>query len=328
VEYRNQRYWLGAPASDTLNNHPYKYYFAYDTSNRFYGSEKRFPQDGDWINFYETAENRVASTWQIKNGVCEGTATQYRLDGSRWSAYEFRGGLLDGFVRYWNAAGRLVLEQQYQASLNNWMWFENRTGTWRIWNDQGVLLEKEHYDDNEKQGLQEYFYDNGGVRHTCYYTRGLRDSTWTWYHPNGRLQKQLTYTSGISNDQLPLREYHANGRLAAIGNWIEGEKKDLWTYYYDNGARESEGFYTRYVYNHEHGDFVFWVKTGTWTYWYKNGRIKARGTHDPTAVDYSIGSNYPEAARSSRIGAWTYYNQKGRKLDQVRFEATEQISDE
>lgn len=326
IEYKGIKYWK-YESVDSANNTPFKFYYMYDSSGTYLGWQYEFPKDGKWINFYKEDSSKVASIFEIKEGLLNGKSIQYYLDGNKESEYGFFDREENGFVRYWNKAGILTLEHEYKIKDYGHFKSSSRVGEWKDWDENGNLIKIQHFTGNEPDGTQLVFYSDGNVKLEEFYKNGLRDSLVTIYYPNGQIKTRVEYKNGNFVPNNPHREFHPNGKISGIGNLEDGRKIEKWTYFYENGLKESEGEYGTYTYHHDHGDFYFSVKKGLWKNWYSTGNIKAEGQYDGEEIeDMNFGSD-AQSAKALRKSDWQYFNKKGMKISLSEFEKQERIND-
>lgn len=315
VEWNGQLYWKYIYV-DQYNNTPYVYNYLYDSLGNYLGRLDYFPKDGAWIGFFQEDSSKVASIFHIKHGALNGKSTQYHLNGQIQSEYQFRNRVEDGYVRYWNDKGILTLEHQFQYKDFGHFKASIGVGEWKDWDDDGQLIWSRHYQEGELHGRHLEFYPNGQIKVVQFFKLGEKDSTYTSYHSNGQVFKQLRYKDGVFIEDNPSYEYHPNGKISGTGNLIQNLKDGPWKYFYDNGALESEGKYGTYIYPHEHGDMFYQHKQGLWTYWYPNGKIKATGTYDETQVQtLEIGVE----AIGLRKDDWKYFDEQGVEITLEEF---------
>ena len=293
------------------NNTPYKFNYQYDSTGQYLGWKYEFTREGEWISFYKEDSTKVASIFHVKDSLLNGLSTQFYLSGKIQSEFEFYNRENNGFVRYWNEAGKLTLEHQYEYRDYGHYQSSIRIGTWRDWDDNGNLIKLRQFENNELHGSQLEFYENGQIKVEEFYKTGERDSTLTKYHSNGQIFKQIRFIQGEFIKENPNYEYHPNGGISGKGNLEQERKEGLWKYYFENGARESEGNYGTYVYDHDHGDIIFYHKQGQWKYWHLNGEFKAIGTYNDVQIqDVNFGGD-PNTGLGVRSDDWKYYNEQG-----------------
>jgi len=122
------------------------------------------------------------------------------------------------------------------------------------------------YDDNMKfHGIWEFYYENGDLKNTIYYTHGLFDGIWEEYYENGQLNTKSHYTQNLLNGlQIIYYEsgqlwssigfkdgkrngedvsYYENGQLNQKRHYLNGKVDGLFEQYYDNGVLWRTGYY-------------------------------------------------------------------------------------
>ena len=113
VEWNEKLYWK-YESVDQHNNTPFKFNYQYDSAGQYLYWKYEFTRDGDWISFYKEDSTKVASIFHVKDSLLNGLSTQFYLSGKIQSEFEFYNRENNGFVRYWNEAGKLTLEHQYE----------------------------------------------------------------------------------------------------------------------------------------------------------------------------------------------------------------------
>ncbi|WP_109436991.1 toxin-antitoxin system YwqK family antitoxin [Aquimarina sp. AU119] len=164
ISFNGEDYWK-YESVDIDNNTP----FAFPPSG--YG---QFPEDGKWISYFEEDASKVASIFEVKNGKLDGKSIQFRLDGSKLSEYNFLKGEQNGYERYWNKKGILVIEYQYEYK--DYEHFESsiRIGEWKDWNDNGKLIRIRNFLDNKLHGKQLEFFNDGKIKKEEFYEKGIK----------------------------------------------------------------------------------------------------------------------------------------------------------
>ncbi|MEA1887334.1 MAG: hypothetical protein U9N72_09005 [Bacteroidota bacterium] len=164
---------------------------------------------GNWT-FYDE-EGNIIQTGNYRNGRPEDLWNWYYPDGSILREEEYYQGNRDGkFVEY-SRDGEIISEGQYLDGERNGNWkitigdhreegnyiIGLRDGMWRYYDDEGNLLYRGRYIQDNPDGYHFHYYDNGRIKEEQYYDMGLRHRTWKKYDEEGILEMTITYKNDI-----------------------------------------------------------------------------------------------------------------------------------
>lgn len=322
VLYKDKLYWLYPPVDTGLNNTPYKYWFRYDLNDNYLGWKKEFPKDGDWINFFKLDTTKVASIFRVENGLLTGKSTQYSFGGRLESEVEFLRGEPNGFTRYWNDSGLLVLEKQYKLVDYGHFLAPVLIGQSKSWNNDGSLYEIKNFNnEGELDGVHLIYHDNGNIRLEEFFKKGEQDSTQTYLHDNAQIKSQQRFENGLFIPDSVSYEYHPNGKVAATGKLPNRRKLGNWKFYYDNGQLRAEGEFGTYTFQHDHGDIFMPIKIGIWKYYYSSGELMASGSYlDEIIFEVSESDNFETKTYQEKKDDWLFYDANGNAISLEAFE--------
>lgn len=68
---------------------------------------------------------------------------------------------------------------------------DQRDGIWRAYFENGRLQAEAEYENGVQVGKELVFYENGELFYEGYYTAGNCSGTWSWYTPEGKLEKTI-----------------------------------------------------------------------------------------------------------------------------------------
>ncbi|MEZ4994110.1 MAG: hypothetical protein R2824_27030 [Saprospiraceae bacterium] len=112
---------------------------------------------------------------------------------------------------------------------------DKKEGLWEYFDEQGNVRERTHYRAGQPFGASELFFENGMKKSVSYYDEsGLRSELWMEYDKNGRLRSKGQYESG---SKLGLWAYYSESGVIAREEYIL--KADEWKYlkeYDENGS--------------------------------------------------------------------------------------------
>lgn len=160
---------------------------------------------GEWT-FYNR-EGRIIQTGTYRNGRPEGLWKWYYPDGSKLREEEYFQGKRDGMFIEYSRVGDIISQGEYLDGERNGQWKVKigdhteegnyiiglRDGTWRYYDDEGNVLYRGRYIQDNADGYHFYYYDNGRIKEEQYYDMGLRHRTWKKYSEEGLLEMTITY---------------------------------------------------------------------------------------------------------------------------------------
>ena len=160
---------------------------------------------GEWT-FYNR-EGRIIQTGTYRNGRPEGLWKWYYPEGSILREEGYFQGKRDGqFIEY-SKNGDIISQGEYLDGERNGQWKVKigdhteegnyiiglRDGMWRYYDDEGNVLYRGRYIQDNADAYHFYYYDNGRIKEEQYYDMGLRHRTWKKYSEEGLLEMTITY---------------------------------------------------------------------------------------------------------------------------------------
>ena len=83
----------------------------------------------------------------------------------------------------------------------------------------------------------------GRVRSEGLLERGKQDGTWTYYYPDGSLERRARFAAGVLHGHE--QRFYRSGALRAEAWWDEGRRVGTWRWYAEDGAVREEVAYSR-----------------------------------------------------------------------------------
>lgn len=205
---------------DSLDNKQgfWKEYYA--TGNlRAVGDYLHNKRVGDWTFYYENGKIEQVGKYDNK-GKAQGIWKWYYpcytpcfKDTGKIKAIEnYVNNLLEGDYIEYNDSGRVTTKGKYFNNKKEGFWtleyYEykeegkyiegNRDGEWRhYYVSNGKLRFKGSFVDDEPDGPQVFYYQNGNKRQEGSYAGGLQEGEWNYYDENGILILTITFKSGV-----------------------------------------------------------------------------------------------------------------------------------
>lgn len=87
-----------------------------------------------------------------------------------------------------------------------------------------------------------------------------------WYFENGKVHQTIYYSAGVLNGSRKI--YYKSGKLKNERYYVMGKLKGDYVEFYDSGAKFKKGSY-------KNGE-----KSGEWTEFYQDGEVKASGMYE------------------------------------------------
>jgi hypothetical protein len=101
---------------------------------------------------------------------------------------------------------------------------------WR-WHQNGKFENKEMYVMGIAEGEMQTWYEDGTLRTTGQYSRGVKTGLWKYRDKSGKISNEVNYTK----EGYKTIEYHDNGRKSGEGIFLMSGKIGLWVHWAKNG---------------------------------------------------------------------------------------------
>lgn len=116
-------------------------------------------------------------------------------------------------------------------------WFGQRYKEKYYRNDQ-MMYQGIEDDDDIKQGIWQWWYDNGQLQEKGQYKHGIKIGTWKQWHSNGQLEYLCSFENGKENETC--QEWHSNGQLSSKAKYIDGKIEGNYQEWHSNGQLRAE----------------------------------------------------------------------------------------
>jgi len=128
---------------------------------------------GEWIWFYPSGDSMMVAHYE--DGDLDGEYVEYDEQGTPIVKGEYVAGLEEGSWIYRN--GESVESGKYDGG--------KKTGLWTTTFNNDKPAFKIHYEDDIRNGKYTAFWENGNIRVTGKYEKGLQEGTWIQYNEEG-----------------------------------------------------------------------------------------------------------------------------------------------
>ena len=301
------------------------------------GNRKNYLLDSTW-NFYDDS-GRLVLQINYQKGKKNGYRISYNDD--EIIKENFVDDVKQGYSYILDTTGRVKMEIPFVDGLENGLAREfDETGNiiQLIQYKKGYVVNRERinrYDSkHQPDGKWKWFYDDGKLRKTGYYTHGLKNGYFKEYDRDGNLISVVKYVNGEKEEKteeltkLDIKtDYWPNGKPKIVATYKNGVPEGVRREYNENGEVEKsyifkngkiiaegiltdsgkkQGLWKEYYENgslKSEGNYKDDKKTGKWKYYYKNGQLEETG-------EYVDGK--PE-------GEWLWYYPSGKLLRKMSY---------
>lgn len=148
-----------------------------------------------------------------------------------------------------------------------------KEGRFKLLNKYENLDGELQFENNELNGLQKYYDDEGKLSEEKSFTKGKLEGKRTVYYPSGNISLVENYHEGVLEGKTT--SYNITGGVNCDGNYSKGELEGLLVCFYPNGSKKSEG---NYVSGKMEGQYRSYNKVGDITsdINYKNGELNGK----------------------------------------------------
>ena len=267
---------------------------------------------------YYYPDGKLKMEVPFQNGLEWGFGKEYDPDGTIITLTEYK----RGFV-----VDRMRINRKDKDNLKQGKWYtfypngnihvegtykdDQKDGYFKEYAENGDLLSVEKYINGKKQleaqevkklDLKNEYYPDGKIKSSGTFRNGLPEGIFREYNPTGQVIKSLVYSEGtvtgegiIEDDGVRnghWKDYYADGKLKAEGEYKDGKPAGEWKFFYDDGKLEQTGKYTN------NGKYQ-----GTWRWYFENEQLKREEEYTNGELD----------------GMHTEYDENGRKVEEGEY---------
>lgn len=264
-----------------------------------------------------------------KNGVENGLMREYNKDGVLITVTNFRNGYFqreDKINRVDRQGRKQGLYREYYETdqVKNEGYYKDdlKDGIFREFAMDGRVIKKEEYRmgelvitaeaERDKFEVKRGYYENGNVKIVGTFKKGLPDGVFRQYDEKGNLDSAKVYSGGKllrqgkmddqGREQGEWKEFYENGKLRAIGNYVDGKREGIWKFSHENDSLE------------QIGKFVKGKPEGEWKWFYPSGALRREenykaGKEDGNMKEYDEDGNVMSEGRYAEgkaEGEWRY----------------------
>lgn len=175
--------------------------------------------------------------------------------------------------------GRLIKRYEYKLDKNESIVLH---GKYQSWYENGKIKEAGKYKNDQKNGLWQYFDNDGKIEREVEYLKGLRNGVTKDYYNTGTVKKTYNFVNDTTQGRYEY--YHMNGKLCYEANLIKGKMDGMAIQYDSLGQKMLEENYDKEI------------KTGKWKM-FENGKLVRE-------------FNYENGVPKELIGKWKDTNSR------------------
>ena len=166
-------------------------------------------RSGQWKFYNEQA--KVEQTGSYNNGRPDGLWKWYYENGALLREEEYFQGQRDGLYTEYGANGEIIAQGQYSDGERNGEWkFKSgdfieegkyitglKDGVWKAYYTNGKLKFKGNFVQDNPDGQQSIYYEDGKIKEEQYYQMGIREKTWKKFDEEGIPVLVITYKNDV-----------------------------------------------------------------------------------------------------------------------------------
>ncbi|MFT3740052.1 MAG: toxin-antitoxin system YwqK family antitoxin [Breznakibacter sp.] len=189
-------------------------------------------KQGPWEKFYQNGRPAYNATFRDDKPV--GIMTRYYPSGKTKVRIDYGTAGETGNAEIFNENGNVIARGLYRQNQKDSIWvFYYASGE-----VPGAVSAKEQYKMGIKHGKSTIFYPNGRVAEEVTWADGKKEGLWLQFYESGKIKME----SGNRNDNPhgPYKYYFENGKQEVNGLYQDGLENGNWTFYKEDGKFDYE----------------------------------------------------------------------------------------
>jgi antitoxin component YwqK of YwqJK toxin-antitoxin module len=245
-------------------------------------------KDGFVQFFYPNGQ--VSSEGMMVNGKPEGFWRTYYVTGIKKSEGNRKNHLLDSIWIFYNNKEDTLRKISYMYGKKNGYYLEYSYDNLKAGIDTGIVISKELYVNDKKEGISYYCYNDGTLKSEVSYVNGKMQGLSRQYEKEGNIITLIYYHNGYMTDKEEINRYNE-----------EGQKDGVWKEFYPDGKVKKEEHYKDglldglYKEFNKKGNLVLALK-------YNSGQLETKSPEEEIDVDFR--NEYDEQNRLVKSGAF------------------------
>ncbi len=278
------------------------------------GYLKEYSEDGDLLKIHKYDEGEIVEDapelqkLEIK--------TEYYANGKPKIIASYKDDVPEGVRREYDTVGTIVAAYIFRDGFRVGEGLIDeagvRDGAWKEYYKDGSLKITGRYIKGKPVGHWIFYHKNGEIEQEGSYTdNGEADGLWTWYFDNGKIRREENYYLGMKDGASV--EYDHDGVVLAQGKYVDDLENGEWFYRFNDhiqkGSYRNGKRYGLWQYFDNEGNLYFKGKyidgnpNERHTYYWHNGKRKEDGK-------YVMGR---------KDGVWVKYDKQGNPIIMITY---------
>ena len=197
-------------------------------------------KQGDWERYYNNG--RLMYSASFKNDTLVGEMVRYHPNGNKMAYIKYDDTPTGkGYGEVYDDNGRLIGKGNYFMS--------NKEGEWLFYN-RNVLVSKENYINNKKEGISYTYYDNSQIAMETNWKNDKKDGVETAYYISGKKRTIINYKENLLHGHYFV--FQESGRYEVTGAYSNNKMNGIWVFYNPDGSENYRLNYKDGVAEEEH----------------------------------------------------------------------------
>lgn len=217
------------------------------------GIAKEGLYEGPWKTYY--SNGIIEGEFSYDQGKYDGLYKSYDIDGKLHSEFVYRSGDIKEY-KYFAKDGSLIREEKKKGGELQYVGYSaynqkisegvydikgGKTGLWKFYSKNGVLIEEGSYVDNKANGEYRIYYPTGELKDISNYKDDALTGYFVSYYPNGKMKTQGFYLDALAHG--PWEYYQKDGNLESKNYYHKGDLNGTQDYYSVEGKQYKKAIY-------------------------------------------------------------------------------------
>jgi antitoxin component YwqK of YwqJK toxin-antitoxin module len=251
-------------------------------------AQENVPRNG-FVKFYYPS-GQLASEGTMRDGQPDGYWVTYYPTGIKKSEGKRDNFLLDSIWTFYDNKGDTLQKISYMLGKKNGYYLIYGYEGLKEGRDHGVIISRELYVNDKREGLSYYYYDDGKLQYVVGYLDGKKQGLSKEYDKDGTIRSLVYYHNGLMTEREDINRVDANGL-----------KQGVWKEFFPDGKLKSEKSYHNGMLDglfkefNEKGNLVMVLK-------YNEGQVVAEDVDEEENIE--IRNEYDERNRLLKSGPY------------------------